>query len=204
VTTHCTSFGWPSWSPDGKTIDYVGAESAGSDEGPMSVQSDIWSIPLTAGGHVNVTSTATIYENRPDWSPDGSKIAIDSSPPFSASQIWVMDPNGANRVKLTSDPVSASGAAWSPDQSRITFDSYRDGNYEIYVMNVDGSGQANLTRNGASDFEADWQPTEGPQRGGYKNDAQFCKAEHDFLGGAAFRQKYGGGAGAYGKCVSGK
>ena len=50
----------------------------------------------------------------------------------------------------------------------------------------------------------DWQPLVGPSRADYKNAATFCKAEQEFLGDGAFRQKYGGGANAHGKCVSGK
>jgi hypothetical protein len=65
-------------------------------------------------------------------------------------------------------------------------------------MNSDGSGQS-LLRDGE---QPDWQPIPGPQRSDYKNAAKFCKAEHDFLGEDAFRVKYGGGANAYGKCVS--
>ena len=38
----------------------------------------------------------------------------------------------------------------------------------------------------------------------YRNAAQFCKAERAFLGDPAFTKKYGGGANAYGKCVSAK
>jgi len=34
-----------------------------------------------------------------------------------------------------------------PDQGRIAFSSYRDGNSDIYVMNADGSDQTNLTDN---------------------------------------------------------
>jgi hypothetical protein len=49
---------------------------------------------------------------------------------------------------------------------------------------------------------ADWQPIPGPRRSDYKNAAQFCKAERDFFGDAAFTSKYGGGANAHGKCVS--
>ena len=70
-------------------------------------------------------------------------------------------------------------------------------------MNSDGTAQAPITEavivgSGAPD----WQPSPGPQRSDYKNAAQFCKAERDFLGDAAFTQKYGGGANAFGKCVS--
>jgi Tol biopolymer transport system component len=48
--------------------------------------------------------------------------------------------------------------AWSPDGSRIAFESYRDGNFEIYVMNADGSGQTRITNNTANDESPDWSP----------------------------------------------
>jgi TolB protein len=40
---------------------------------------------------------------------------------------------------------------WSPDGSRIAFQSNRDGNDEIYVMNSDGSHPVRLTNNTQSD-----------------------------------------------------
>jgi TolB protein len=49
-------------------------------------------------------------------------------------------------------------AAWSPDGSKIAFDSSRSGNYEIYVMNADGTGQTNVTDNPADDSAPDWSP----------------------------------------------
>lgn len=48
--------------------------------------------------------------------------------------------------------------AWSPDGSQITFQSDRDGNYEIYVMNTDGTDQRRLTNNDAKDSEPAWRP----------------------------------------------
>jgi hypothetical protein len=48
----------------------------------------------------------------------------------------------------------------------------------------------------------DWLRATGPKREDYKNAAQFCKAERDFLG-TAFAGRHGGGASAFGKCVSG-
>ena len=63
-------------------------------------------------------------------------------------------------------------------------------------MNADGSEQSRL----ATGFSADWQPLVGPRRADYKNASHFCKAEREFLGDAAFRQKYGN----HGGCVSGQ
>jgi TolB protein len=152
---NCTVFAWPTWNPNGKTIAFVGKDS---DDQGNSVQSDIWAIPLTGGSQTKVTSTPNLYENKPDWSPDASKIAVESFPPFGSPQVWTMSPNGFDRVQLTTGAGSNGEPAWSPDGTKIAFVTYRDGNHEIYAMNADGSGQTNLTNNGASDYEAAWQP----------------------------------------------
>jgi len=40
----------------------------------------------------------------------------------------------------------------------ILFESYRDGNTEVYMMNPDGSSQTNLTNNPGSDYQPCWSP----------------------------------------------
>lgn len=51
---------------------------------------------------------------------------------------------------------------FSPDRTRIAFDSYRADPTsfyeEVYVMNADGTGQTRLTNNKTSDFRAIWSP----------------------------------------------
>jgi len=44
------------------------------------------------------------------------------------------------------------------EQTKIAFESYRDGNFEIYVMNADGSKQIRLTNNPAYDGFPSWSP----------------------------------------------
>ena len=48
--------------------------------------------------------------------------------------------------------------AWSPDGSKIAFDSDRDGNFEVYVMNADGTAVQRLTRDPAGDEALSWSP----------------------------------------------
>ena len=38
---------------------------------------------------------------------------------------------------------------WSPDGTRIAFESYLDGKSEVYVVNSDGSGLTRLTKSPA-------------------------------------------------------
>ena len=107
----------------------------------------------TITGHI-IDTTSNFH---PAWSPDGTKIAFASTRDTNP-QIYVMDPNGFNVVRLTHDAAEDAQPAWSPDGTKIAFATNRDGNNEIYVMNANGSGQINLTNNTASDLTPAWSP----------------------------------------------
>jgi hypothetical protein len=72
--------------------------------------------------------------------------------------------------------------------------------FNIFTMNPDGSEAIMLTEGGG--FGPSWEALPGPKRSDYKNASTFCKAEREFFGEDAFRERYGGGANAHGKCVS--
>jgi tricorn protease-like protein len=71
--------------------------------------------------------------------------------------IWLLDEEGRD-FRLTNDPAADLAPVWSPDGSRIAFESLRDGNSEIYVMDADGSNQTNLSRREADDHAPSWSP----------------------------------------------
>ena len=58
---------------------------------------------------------------------------------MATSEIYVMEANGNNPVRLTNNSQGNFSAAWSPDAQRIAFTSSRDGNGEIYVMDANGA-----------------------------------------------------------------
>jgi TolB protein len=116
--------------------------------------------PLTSGPARNVS---------PDWSPDGSKIAFssdrDDPNPGSCTtcntEIYVMDANGGNVLRRTIDPSRDGSPHWSPDGTKITFDSTRTGGGDIYSMNADGSGVVRLTTSTSHDDDPAWSPDGG-------------------------------------------
>jgi Tol biopolymer transport system component len=127
-------------------------------------------------------------------------------------EIYVMNADGTGQTRLTDNPLTDGNPVWAPDGTRIAFDR-RECNASrcisnILTMDTDGTNEVQLTTNGldagAYEGSPDWQPVSGPQRGDVKNRAQFCKAEHAFWGENGFNSRYGGGANAYGKCVSSK
>ena len=212
----------PAWSPDGTRIAFVtfrhDPRQLVFDGSPGPYGSTELYVSNTDGtGQLRLTNTPGSYEggptgtgvddndgeSLPSWSPDGTKIAVASNRDGNW-EIYVVNADGSGSQRLTNNPATDLRPRWSPDGTKIAFQTNRDGNQEIYSMNPDGSGQTNITNNPAGDILYDWltAPVTGPQRSDYKNAAEFCKADREFVGDAAFTGKYGGGANAYGKCVS--
>ncbi len=69
-----------------------------------------------------------------------------------------MNADGTGQTMLTNDGAADVAPSWSPDGTKITFSSTKDGNFEIYSMNADGTGQTRLTTNTAADNISSWSP----------------------------------------------
>ena len=73
-------------------------------------------------------------------------------------EIYVMNPDGSGRQRLTRNAARDADPSWSPDSGKIAFVNESD-DAEIYVMSADGSGQRRLTRSPGLDANPDWRPT---------------------------------------------
>jgi Tol biopolymer transport system component len=77
------------------------------------------------------------------------------------SNVYTIHPDGTGRRQLTHvGAAHAAGAPeWSPDATKIVYESNQTGDYRIWVMNADGSGQRRLTDDpGFADLEPAWSP----------------------------------------------
>ena len=73
-------------------------------------------------------------------------------------EIYVADPDGVNRIRLTHHAAVDAHPSWSPDGGRIAFISNRNrGNYQIYVMDSNGKNLRRLAQ-GARDWFPAWSP----------------------------------------------
>jgi hypothetical protein len=100
----------------------------------------------------------------PAEASSNGKIAFASDRDFDEAvsnhreEIYVMDADGSNQIRLTNSPQEDLHPTWSPDGEEIAFTTNRDGNDEIYVMNTDGSNQTALIDNLAYDTFPEWEP----------------------------------------------
>jgi Tol biopolymer transport system component len=61
-------------------------------------------------------------------------------------------------MQLTNNTAEDGEPDWSPDGSRIVFESNRDGNFEIYIMDIAGNNQQRLTDHPSRDIMPSWYP----------------------------------------------
>lgn len=131
-------------SPDGKTIVFAGAKSYYKDK-KKRTEVDIYTIPITGGKPIIMTSGDSLGGRFPCWSPDGNSIAYmgvqikDNKPIF---QINIVTKEGGNLKRITDelDMVSYAPIDWSPDGKSIT---YFSDDKTIKSISVDG-GKPNV------------------------------------------------------------
>jgi TolB protein len=104
---------WHGWSPDGKTLAFVGRRNG---------DFDIYTIPATGGEETRLT-TAKGLDDGPEYSPDGKYIYFNSER-TGHMQIWRMNPDGSNQEQVFSDDLNNWFPHISPDGKWMVFLTY--------------------------------------------------------------------------------
>jgi Tol biopolymer transport system component len=96
-------------------------------------QTRVYAVDLSAGTVRRVGPAGNWSDEEPQWSPDGHRIAFASTRAQAGnSDIFVMDPDGSNVIRVTDHAAPEQGPAWAADGQSLFFTSTRNGRAEIY------------------------------------------------------------------------
>ena len=104
---------WHGWSPDGKTLAFVGQRNG---------DFDIYTIPVSGGDETRLT-TAKGLDDGPEYSPDGKYIYFNSER-TGHMQIWRMKADGGEQEQVFSDEYNNWFPHISPDGKWMVFLTY--------------------------------------------------------------------------------
>jgi len=108
----------------------------------ISLTGSILALILTLGVPAALAESGNVdFPRFPSISPDGAQVVFSWR-----GDLWSVDSAGGTAVRLTSHPGNDTVSAFSPDGSRIAFNSDRSGFVGVYVMAADGTGIRPVTR----------------------------------------------------------
>ena len=89
--------------------------------------------------------------------PDTAKIAFVSNRDGNR-EIYIMNPDGTEKVRLTQNFAVDLYPIWSPTGEKILFVSDRDGNRDLYLMDANGSNVQRVFKKSARREHPTWSP----------------------------------------------
>jgi Tol biopolymer transport system component len=132
----------PAWSPSGNMIAFQSLPITGDRATDETKRWSIWMMRSDGGDAKQLTSDESSDMN-PVWSPDGSSIAFDSdrdgdSEIFLITNVQhILAGSEPELVQLTNNDWEDKYPTWSPDGSRIIFESSRRGNWDLFQIGID-------------------------------------------------------------------
>ncbi len=123
---------------------------------------ELYTFDPTTSVVTRVTHTTGFFMDGASLSHDRTKIAFYGAPSYTDYanfEIYTVNVDGTNLRSLTTNSLLDGHPAWSPDDSKIVYASFRSaGKASLIVSTATGSEIANLTPAGWNDNDPDWLP----------------------------------------------
>jgi len=176
----------PSWSPNGAKIAF-----ASERDSPTNFSlSSIYAMNADGTNQTRLTTSSEPFrDEQPAWSRDATKIAfvstrdsvietwqetddeggiLNRSRVRTNKEVYKMNADGSNQIRLTNSLENDDSPSWSPDGGQLIFRSERerdafDPTQQLWTMNADGTGQALINGNGFGDYSPSWNTSAANQ-----------------------------------------
>lgn len=146
-----SGFAYPSWSPDGTEIAYVGR--TGDRFGIYTISA--------SGGTPRTIVESDEYLSEPSWSPDGTEIAYEGSDEGGVdAEIYRIPVVGGTPTNVTNNHTGDSEPTWSPDGTRIAYvgTSSTTGTRHVLTIPITGGTPTQISRDTQYDGHPSWSP----------------------------------------------
>jgi Tol biopolymer transport system component len=141
----------PAWSPTGGQIAFFGEPGISHLGGSYSAGNGLWLLDATQPNTVpSWQIKAEDHIKNIAWSPDGTKIAYETTPPNVTSAIVVVDAQGGADISR----FPGAQPAWSPNSQQLIIKTCAP-DCGLWQVNFDGSGVQQQTFD-ASDSYPTW------------------------------------------------
>jgi len=131
-------------------------------EHELPVNGEIYTFEPATGNVTRVTNLPGLFKDNLSLSHDRTRVAFHGSTDkndVTKYEIYTVNIDGSNLQQLTNNNDLDGHPAWSPDDSRIAYASFRAPLGEsIITMSSDGTEIADLTPGGTSDNDPDYTP----------------------------------------------
>ncbi len=156
-----SSADWPSWSADGKQIVF-------NEFPPPDGVAQLWVMNADGTNQHQLLAETTFSENRPSFSPDGSKVAFGRCDLTIGDQdtcaIYTVSLDGGTLQAITAfhEDTTARSPMYSPDGETIAFilsnDTVAGFLGVTYLIQSDGSNMRRITDPDPCLIRPDWSP----------------------------------------------
>jgi Tol biopolymer transport system component len=167
ITAAVSSLAPVTATPVGNVTFYDGSALLGTAALDTTGAASVTTSSLTIGHH-NITA---VYAGNLSFAGSSStsliQVVRNNKVGFSSTrdghlQVYLMNPDGTQQTRLTSNPAQDSEPILSPDGTRVAFASTRSGNLDIWVMNAAPESATNVARNltqgAATNVDPTWSP----------------------------------------------